>query len=83
MGESILCELIAQVVVKSIRIIRVIVQDSRNFVNDRQKFQVRLNIQTAKLEEVQKLLINLNICVDKIISPQSHQCLLNNIFLYL
>ena len=58
MGDSILCDLIAAVIVKSVRIIRLIVQDSRNFLNDRQNFQVRLNIQTARLEEVQKLLFN-------------------------
>ena len=57
-GESILCDLIAQVVRKSITIISYIAKDSRNFQNDRQNFQVRLNIQTARLEEVQRLLLN-------------------------
>ena len=57
-GESILCDLIAQVVRKSITIIIYISKDSRNFYNDRQNFQVRLNIQTARLQEVQILLHN-------------------------
>src|SRR5271167_3558956 len=57
-GESILCDLIAQVISKSITIIIYIAKDYRNFLNDRQNFQVRLNIQTARLEEVQRLLFN-------------------------
>lgn len=57
-GENLLCELIAKVAFKAVRIAYHIATDSINFRDDRHNFQVRLNIQIARLEEVQKVLSN-------------------------
>jgi len=57
-GENLLCELIAQVVFKSIKIAYHIIQDSRIFHQERHDFHVRMQIQIGRLDEVKNLLSN-------------------------
>ena len=53
-GEAVLCELVAKVIWKSVCIARHIVSNSRNFINDRDDFRLRLNVQIAQLDEVER-----------------------------
>jgi hypothetical protein len=53
-----LCEVIAQIVVKSILISIQIVQDARHYLGDKKDYKTRLEVQIARLDDVQKLLKN-------------------------
>jgi hypothetical protein len=53
-GESILCEIVAQVLFKSLKVARAILDDGRNFKDDQNRLQIRMKCQIALLEGVAK-----------------------------
>jgi hypothetical protein len=57
-GEAILVELVTTILFKSIKVAGRIMEDSRNFLDDRHDFHVRLSVQVARLNEVARLLDN-------------------------
>ena len=55
-GEAALCEILAQIMFKSLKIVWTIVQDARNIGSDRAKFDLRLKAQIARMDGVRKIL---------------------------
>jgi len=55
-GEALLCEILAKIMLKSVTVAWTIVQDARNFANDRSEFDLRLQVQIARIDGVRKLL---------------------------
>ena len=56
--ENLLADLIAQVVCKTIKIAYHIARDSHVFLEERHDFQVRMQVQIKRLEDVESLLCN-------------------------
>lgn len=57
-GESIICELVAQVIFKALRIAYHIVKDARHYREDENSLLLRLQVQAARLEAVAGTLNN-------------------------
>lgn len=55
-GEAIVCEIVAQTLFKSLKIAKAILDDGRNFTDDRNRYQIRFRCEIARLEGVQKIL---------------------------
>jgi len=73
--ENLLADLIAQVVFKTIKIAYHIVRDSHVFLEERHDFQVRMQVQIKRLEDVENLLSNRAISQD--IQPRDRHTYFN------
>jgi len=63
MAEAVLCQLVGEIVLKTIELAKDIASNGLNFLQDKHDFQVRLNVQAARLREIALLLQNPNINV--------------------